>query len=184
MILYPTETIYALGVHALDERQIAALFTLKGRNEGKAVSWLVRNIADIERYAHLSPRAVVIAEKFLPGSLTLVLPARDTVPRAVIGPDRTIGFRISPDAVAREVITAFMDEYNAPLTCTSANVSGLSTAALPEEILMQFGERAAMIRHIYDDGIRTGTPSTVVRVEGDVITVLREGAIPSAILLS
>jgi L-threonylcarbamoyladenylate synthase len=54
MILYPTETIYALGVNALDDVEMAELFRVKGRDEAKAVSWLVRNVADIERWGEMS----------------------------------------------------------------------------------------------------------------------------------
>ncbi len=63
--LYPTETLYGLGVDAFDAEALRLLFKLKGRDESRAVSWLVRDIADIERYAELSPVAVKIAEQFL-----------------------------------------------------------------------------------------------------------------------
>jgi L-threonylcarbamoyladenylate synthase len=184
MILYPTETIYALGVKALDDREVKSLFQLKGREEGKAVSWLVRDIADIQRYAQMDALALTLAERFLPGPLTLVLGARDEVPRSLISPDGTVGFRISSDPAAAQLIASFMDEYDMPLTCTSANVSGLPTLSTPKEILLQFGDRARMIDVVYDGGARSGVSSTVVRVLDGQVTVLREGAIPSAILLS
>jgi L-threonylcarbamoyladenylate synthase len=182
MILYPTETIYALGVNGFDASELAKLYTLKGRDEGKPVSLLVRSIADIERYAVLSPRARRIAEAFLPGSLTLVLPAREDAPRVPVYHDGTLSFRISPDPFAKQVIDEFMAEHDAPLTCTSANVSGLPTASTPKEILEQFnnnGKDVAMITRVVDDGQRTGLPSTVVQVVGDEVIIHREGAIPA-----
>ena len=177
MILYPTETLYALGVNALDETELAKLFDLKEREEGKVVSWLVRDVADIKKYAEFPEKAVKIAEQFLPGQLTLVLKVRDSIPNTLVASDRTVGFRISSDSIAQKVIADFMDEHDAPLTCTSANVSGAPTFSTPDEIRQQFGAKASMITEIIDDGPRKGLASTVVRVIGDEVTVLREGEI-------
>lgn len=177
MILYPTETLYALGVNALDETEWQKLFELKERESSKATSWLVRNIADIAQYAELSEVAAKIAEQFLPGQLTLVLKVTDSVPKAVVAADGTVGFRVSRDPKAQEVIADFMTEHNAPLTCTSANVSGAPTLPTPSEILQQFGPKANLIDEIIDDGPRKGLATTVVRVTGEQVDVLREGEV-------
>ncbi|MDA8596874.1 L-threonylcarbamoyladenylate synthase [Candidatus Pacebacteria bacterium] len=177
IILYPTETLYALGVTATEPEALNKLFELKGRDASKAASWLVRDIADIERYAVLGDKARKIAERFLPGQLTLVLKCTDAVSLDVTAPDHTIGFRISRDPIAQQIITAYMQEYDAPLTCTSANVSGAPAFPTVEEILQQFGERAEMITEMVDDGPRKGLASTVVRCVDDEVSVLREGEI-------
>lgn len=177
MILYPTETLYALGANALDEAEIAALFQLKGREAGKSASWLVRDVSDIERYAELGEVGAKIAARFLPGSLTLVLKAKDHVSTTFTAPDRTIGFRISPDPTTQKVIANFMDTNDAPLTCTSANVSGSPTLSTPEEILQQFGPQASMIDQVIDDGPRKGLASTVLKVVDQKVTLIREGQI-------
>lgn len=184
MILYPTETLYALGVNALDAIELQKLYELKGRDSSKVASWLVRDVSDIERYAEFGEVAAKIAAQFLPGPLTLVLTVKETVPDELVAADRTIGFRISPDPMAQTIINAFMTEYNAPLTCTSANVSGQPTMQTVPEILQQFGERADMIDEIHDDGSRKGLASTVVRVIGEEVEVIREGAIPAAAILN
>lgn len=177
MILYPTETIYALGVNALDDEALSQLFWLKGRDERKTVSWLVRDMADMAQYAIVDETAAKIAKQFLPGPLTLVLTAKDTVPSSRSASDSTIGFRISSDPLAIKVIVDFMKEHNAPLTCTSANISGLQTQSLPEDILKQFGQKADVINRVYDDGVRLGQASTVVRIVNNQVTLLREGSI-------
>lgn len=178
MILYPTETLYALGVNALDLNEIAQLRELKERGVSQdAFSWLVRSVEDIERFAVVPPLAIKIIEHFLPGSLTLVLKAKINVLDTVVAGDRTIGFRISSDPVTRELIERYMEEHNAPLTCTSANVSGAPTLQTPGEILQQFGPRARMIDTVIDDDSRKGLASTIVRVIGDTMTILREGQI-------
>jgi L-threonylcarbamoyladenylate synthase len=177
MILYPTETLYAVGVHALDADELAKLYALKERDRSKAASWLVRNVEDILNYAEVGSDALKIAERFLPGSLTLVLKALPHVQDEFLASDRTIGFRISSDPIAQELIAEFMQIYNAPLTCTSANVSGAPTLPTVGEILQQFGPRASMIDRVIDDGPRKGLASTIVRAVGTELTILREGEI-------
>jgi L-threonylcarbamoyladenylate synthase len=177
MILYPTETLYALGVNVIDPVALAELYLLKERDASSPASWLVRSMEDVETYAEVGSTAAKIAHAFLPGKLTLVLKALPHIPFELIAPDKTIGFRISSDPVAQRVITEFMEEHNAPLTCTSANVSGLSTLGTVGEILQQFGENANLIKKVVDDGPRKGLASTIVRVIADEVTVLREGDI-------
>ncbi len=181
MILYPTETLYALGVNALDESELQKLNMLKERDSSlKYSSWMVRNMDDVRAHAEVETIAEKIAQAFLPGKLTLVLKAKMHVSGEIIAPDRTIGFRISGDPVAQKVIADFMEEFDAPLTCTSANISGSSTLGTVGEILQQFGPQAKMITKIVDDGPRKGLASTIVRVIGGEITVLREGDISEA----
>lgn len=180
MILYPTETIYGLGANVLDDCELAKIFTLKGRDERQTASWLVRDITDIYKYAEISSLAEKIITTFLPGQLTVVLPAKDTVPTYCQAADKTIGFRISSDPIAQRTIADFMNTHNAPLTCTSANVSGEAPAATPKEILTQFtthNRDVSLITQIVDDGPRVGAASTIVRICHDQIEVLRIGPI-------
>lgn len=179
MILYPTETIYGLGVNVLDDAALVALFALKGRDESQTVSWGVRDLADIDRFAVLSDTAVQLAERYLPGPLTLVLPAKDTVPASRRAPDGSVGFRISSDLVAQQVIADFMAEYDAPLTCTSANVSGETPSETTQGILDQFVAAGRDVSEltVVDDGPRVGAASTVVRVVGDEVSIIRQGSI-------
>lgn len=174
IILYPTETVYGLGVDSLNKDELDHLYALKGRDAMKSVSWLVRDMNDVEQYAEVSEIARMIAERFLPGPLTLVLPAKKEALPSHLQHMDYIGFRVSSDAVAQKLIA----EHNTPLTCTSANVAGMPTMSAVEDILDQFGEKKAMIDVIYDDGARTGESSTVIKVVGEEIECLREGAYP------
>ncbi len=180
MILYPTETLYALGVNALDAIEVGRLFTLKGREDSKSVSWLVRDIEDVRRFADVGEVAAKIAARFLPGPLTLVLLVKSELPNELVGPERTVGFRISSDGMAQAIIEAFMSEYDAPLTCTSANVSGMPTLPTVGEILQQFGDQSNLIDEVHDDGVRKGLASTVVKVVDGEVIMLREGTISEA----
>jgi len=178
MILYPTETIYGLGVNALDYDAITELFAFKGREAWKSVSWLVGDIADISRYADVSEVAEQLLTRYLPGSVTFVLPAKKRYEKYSLQDDKTLSFRISSDPVAQQLIEDYMAKYDAPLTCTSANVSGLETAPCPEGILRQFKEADADVSNltVVDDGPRTGQGSTVVRIVGGQVDILRQGS--------
>ncbi|HEY0964274.1 MAG TPA: L-threonylcarbamoyladenylate synthase [Candidatus Paceibacterota bacterium] len=177
IILYPTETIYALGVNPFDEEAWSALCELKSREETQSASWLVRNAADIETWGVVTPAARQLIQRYLPGPLTLVLTAKDTVPKHAQAKDGTVSFRISDDEVAALLIRDYMSKHEVPLTCTSANVHGMEPEASVRDILAQFGERAKMITKIVDDGPRNGEASTIVRCVGDATEVLRQGAI-------
>jgi L-threonylcarbamoyladenylate synthase len=187
VILYPTETVYGLGLNALDEASWQKLCRLKAREEIKVASWLVRNVADIETFAVLSPLARIFADRFLPGPLTLVLPARDTVPEFRQGSSGEVSFRISSDPYAAALIDAYMKETGAPLTCTSANVSGLPTLGTPDEIQAQFKQHNldfVGFDRVIDGGVRTERASTIVRVVDDTYEILREGMITCEALMT
>lgn len=177
IILYPTETVYALGVNPFDKSAWHALCALKGRSDEQAMSWLVRNTSDIESYAVVTPRAKEIIETHLPGPLTIVLKAKSHVPKVAQALDGTVSFRISSDAKAQHLIEGYMLHNNSPLTCTSANLHGQPTLSTTKEIIEQFGKKADVITQIIDDGPREQKPSTIVRVVDDVVTVLRQGPI-------
>jgi tRNA threonylcarbamoyl adenosine modification protein (Sua5/YciO/YrdC/YwlC family) len=168
MILYPTETTYGLGVNPFDEVELGKIYEVKGRNRSKAVSWLVRSVDDIERYAQLSPLARRIADRHLPGPLTIVLPTLDG--------DELRAFRISSDPAAQQLIEQFMAEHDVPLTCTSANLSGQPTLATPQQIMQQLSANVGAIDRVIDDGPRGAQPSTVVKVTDDKLEILRQGS--------
>jgi L-threonylcarbamoyladenylate synthase len=173
VILYPTETVYGIGVNPLDVQAWRAMCDIKGRSDSKPASWLVKNTDEIYRYAIVPPYAEVLIEENLPGPLTIILRAKNTVPEYAHAKDGTVSFRVSSDPIAQQLITGL----DHPLTCTSANVTGLAPQTTPEEILKQLGLEAELISQVYDDGPRSGTPSTVVRCVGSEPEVLREGPI-------
>lgn len=177
VILYPTETVYGLGINPFDRDAWEKLCELKNRDVRQAMSWLVRDVADIERYAIVTPTARDLIENCLPGPLTLILEARSSLPEEVVTDDGTVSFRMSSDPIAQKLIADHFQKHDAPLTCTSANLHGQPTLATPDEIKQQFGKKAELITTVIDDGPRTGDPSTVVRVIGEAVLVLRQGKI-------
>lgn len=177
IILYPTETVYALGVNPFDRVAWHDLCELKGRHGYQTASWLLPSVEDIAIYAKITPKAQELIDQYMPGPFTIVLKAQDYLPREVQALDGTVSFRVSSDPVTQEFISEYMAARNAPLTCTSANLHGQPTMMTPQDIAEQFGDKVQMISSIVDDGPRFGSPSTIVRCVDDVVTILRQGSV-------
>jgi L-threonylcarbamoyladenylate synthase len=175
VVAYPTETVYGLAVDARSAAAVARLLALKGRDEGRGISVLVTDLAMAAPLLATSPtdEALRLARAFWPGPLTIVLAAAAGVPAALLGPSGGIGLRCSSDEWARALVASFA----APLTSTSANVSGEAPARSAAEARAAFAS-AASPPLVLDGGERRGTEvSTVVEFAQSRATVLRDGAI-------
>jgi L-threonylcarbamoyladenylate synthase len=173
VVLFPTDTLYGLAVDALNTSAIATLKRLKARHTKKPISVVVPHHTALEEYAHVNELARSLAERHLPGALTLVLPASGKVPDDILL-NGTLGLRMPNDPFS----LALAEALGTPYTATSANMSGLPTPPGVEEILSQFGPQVRHIDLVIDAGPRvSGQPSTVVAIVDDQVYVLREGAI-------
>ncbi len=171
-IVYPTETFYALGVDALSSKALERLFAIKGREPGKPVALIAADIAMAFAVAREVPaQARVLAEAFWPGPLTLVLPARDEIPAALIGDDGGVGVRVSSHPLAR----ALAEALRGPLTATSANLAGEPPAVEPTAARSALGDKVKVF--VEDGKLAGGAPSTVVAIDRSGIRVLRPGAV-------
>jgi L-threonylcarbamoyladenylate synthase len=176
IVAFATESSYGLGVDARAPAALERLFALKGRGPQKPPPLLVADEAMVALLAaRVPPRARALMARFWPGLLTLVLPARDDLPTALVH-DGGVGVRRSAHPSASALVRAF----GAPITATSANRSGEAPAHTAAEARALFG--AAL--HVLDGGPAGGAaPSTVVRVADDgTLEILRAGAIDPALL--
>jgi L-threonylcarbamoyladenylate synthase len=166
---FPTETFYGLGVDAFDRAALERLRALKGRGAEKAISVLVTAAMLDEVVAEVSPRARALMAAHWPGALTLALPARPGLPEALVM-DGCIAVRHSPHPVAQ----ALLERLGRPITATSANPAGAPPVTTAAGVRAYFGDRCLVV-----DGGETpgGQASTLARVRGDVVEVLRQGAI-------
>lgn len=169
IVAYPTETFYGLGVNALDELALARLKLLKGRGE-KATSVLVHGPDMLDRLCRkVPPLAAALMERFWPGALTIALPARSGVPPALVA-EGCVAVRESSHPTAR----ALVESFGAPVTATSANLAGQPPATTAEAVEEVFEGRCRVLHGGTTPG---GAPSTLVRVRGNRIEVLRRGAV-------
>lgn len=173
VVLYPTDTLYGLGVNALNEDALLKLRRVKAREQKKPISVVVKNHEEADKHVELSDEARALMEKHLPGALTLVVPAKAHIPLSM-QLNGALGVRIPDDTVA----LALAEAFGGPITATSANISGYRTAHSVEDILRDLGRNAEAIDLVIDAGERNSEhPSTVVTLINGVPHILREGRI-------
>ena len=181
VLAYPTETVYGFG-GAVDERSVQELVSLKGRAPGKPFLLLVARSEMITRLGlHLTGYASMLAARFWPGPLTLVLPGGDNrVPDRLRGPEGGVAVRWTPHRSLSRLILAHGD----PITSTSANRPGVAPATAADQIVSQWND--AIVRgtlRVLDAGrLKESQPSTVVDCTGRLPRVIRPGAISAATL--
>ena len=171
-IVYPTETFYALGVDALSPDALERLFAIKEREPGKPVALIAADAEMAFSIAREVPDlARLLADIFWPGPLTIVLPAHEGIPAALIGPDGGVGVRVSPHPVAQAICSGF----GRPLTATSANLAGAPPTVELEDARTALRGRVEVF--VEGGRLKGGAPSTLVAVRRDGIRVLRPGAV-------
>ena len=163
LVIYPTETVYGLGADAFSDEAIQKVYEAKGRNFSKPISIAVSDFEMLAAVARVDSRMQEFIEAFLPGPVTVVVPARGMVPDTLTGGTGMIGIRIPAHDLALQIIGRF----DAPITATSANPSGAKDPRTPDECAVPHDL-------LIDGGMLPGTPSTVVDLT--TCTVLREGA--------
>lgn len=175
LVVYPTETAYGLGANALSQKALERMYELKGRRESKPTHICVPDITTADEYAKVDDRALALADAFLPGPLTLVMPTKRVLPELIEkagGEERSI--RI-PD---HDVIRQLMQLTGVPITAASANRADFKTPYSVEEVKEGFGENAEKIAVYLDAGkLPFEEPSTIVSLMGDELVILREGPI-------
>ena len=171
----PTDTVYGLAVDPLRPGAVAALFRAKGRPADLAVAVLVDGLDQADSVGVLDERARRLAHRFWPGGVTLVVDRRAMVDWDLGGDPTSIGLRW-PD---HPVPTALADLVG-PLATTSANRHGRPTLVTAAEVEAELGDDVALV---VDGGRCEGLPSTVVDCRGGEVQVLREGRVPSALVL-
>ncbi|MFC2058159.1 L-threonylcarbamoyladenylate synthase [Chloroflexota bacterium] len=172
IVAYPTDTVYGLGASSCDERAIDKVYTVKKRSRSLALPLLIADTSELVKVAAVVPEiAWRLAERFMPGGLTLVLQKSDLVSSTITAGGDTVAVRV-PD---HPVPIALIRGLGAPLIGTSANVSGSPSPTTAREVYEQLGQGADLII----DGGRCpgGTESTIVDVSGEAPAIIREGAV-------
>lgn len=173
-VVFPTDTVYGVGVIPFDAEALERLFLVKRRPYHKGLPILLADVADIQRVAaRVSQVANALIERFWPGPLTLIVPKRADLP-AIISPNEGIAVRIPDNDVARSLIRA----AGGALATSSANLSGRPPAQSSQEALAQLGGLVAAVLDAGPCALRM--PSTIVDCRGEVPLVLREGPILAA----
>lgn len=167
LIIYPTDSVYAVGCSLRSPRAIERLRRIKGSGE---LSVVFESIAGIAEYCRVDNAVFRILKRNLPGPFTFILPASSRIPDKALGKRRTIGVRIPANVVACAIVSAL----GCPLVTTSVKdddpVSEYTTD--PELIHERYGREVALV---VDGGMGDNVPTTVVDLTDDEPTILREG---------
>lgn len=172
LVAFPTETVYGLGGNALDPRASMKIYAAKGRPSDNP---LIVHIAELDKLAQITTEipkgAKILAEKYWPGPLTMILPKADIVPKETTGGLESVAVRFPSDRIAQELIRAAGGFVAAP----SANTSGRPSPTMAEHVEEDLGDAIDMI---IDGGqVGIGLESTIVDFTEEVPVVLRPGYI-------
>jgi len=174
IVACPTDTVYGVGAAINIERAVERVYQIKGRPHSRALPILLADKSEIAEVAKaVPPIAWRLADRFLPGALTIVLPKADSVSDIVTGGLKTIAVRIADHPIPIAIVRGL----GVPIVGTSANLSGSPSALTAEEVRAQLGARVDMII----DGGRCpgGWESTIIDLTGETPLILREGPISS-----
>ena len=172
IVAFPTDTIYGLGANAFDEDAVLRIYEAKVRPRNFALTLLLADTSQIKLVAENIPKmAWKLAEKFMPGALTIVLNKSMAVSNMITGEGNTVAVRIPNHPVP----IALVKGLGAPITGTSANISGGNNPLTAEDVFKQLRYRVDMII----DGGRCpiGVSSTVLDLTTNPPKIIREGAI-------
>ena len=177
LIVLPTDTLYGLGADATNPEAVRSVALTKGRMPGEPLPLLVSNKEMALKFADRWPEeAHILATRFWPGALTLILPAKPELSLEIIGPSGGVGLRMPDSPVALRII----QELGRPVVGTSANFSGEPGALDPDEIDKDIGYD---IEILLDVGKLAYSPgSTVVDLTKSVPKVLRHGAVDTDLI--
>ncbi len=171
IVVYPTETLYALGADAFHAAALQRLVDLKVRQAGKPIAVLVSDLDMVTAIAaEIPPRAHTLMRRFWPGPLTLVLRAHPHLSALLTGDGTGIGVRLSSHPLA----TALVRALGHPVTAPSANPAGMRPPATVEEARSYFG---AQVDCYLDGGSLPGEPASTVVDIRDGFKLIRAGAV-------
>jgi len=170
----PTDTVYGLSADPRRKEAVDRIFDLKGRPRGLELPVLVADLEQAEALADggLPPPARLVADRFWPGAVTIVVRRRPDIDWDLGGQRSTIGIRCPAHPVPR-----WLCERIGPLATTSANFHGEAPFADAVSMRSAFGDRLALV---LDGGPSTGPPSTVIDLSQGAIRCLREGGVNMA----
>jgi len=172
VIVFPTETFYGLGADALNRDAVEGIVSIKGRNPDSPIAVIVADREMLDQVVIDVPAlAKKLIDRFWPGPLTLILPAKPGLPGPLLNREGKIGVRISSHPIA----TRITRELGRPITATSANPTGKEPARAIQEARGYFADK---IEVFLDRGMLTGRKgSTVVELIEGKLRIIREGEI-------
>jgi L-threonylcarbamoyladenylate synthase len=179
LVVFPTETVYGLGADATSKIAAKKIFEAKGRPSDNPLIIHIANPLDAERYTYTNELYYKLADAFMPGPLTVVLPSKETIPKETRGGLETVAVRCPENETARRLISM----SGVPIAAPSANLSGTPSPTSAKHVI---DDMMGRVDAIIDGGDASfGLESTIVKIEADnSVTLLRPGKITYEMLSS
>jgi L-threonylcarbamoyladenylate synthase len=169
-VVYPTDTLYALGVNIFDTESIRKLFAIKKRPDKKPIPVMVGSISMAKAIAEIDEKREKVLRSFWPGTFTFILKKKPIVSYLLTAGRNTIALRI-PDS---EFCKMFVSDFEGPISVTSANISGEEPSYDCREIIERFEKEEIQPELIIDAGVLPKSdPSTIIDITGNMPKVLR-----------
>ena len=172
IVVFPTETVYGIGVNGLDDKAVKKLYKVKKRPMDNPISLLVDSVQMIESVAkNITQEEYALIRAFMPGPLTIILQKKDIVPNVVTADLDTVGIRMPGNDIALNLI----QYVGNPIATPSANISGKQSGICIKDIMKDFGN---CVNYYIDEGnSKIGKPSTIVKIVDKKPCILRKGDI-------
>ena len=177
LVAFPTETVYGLGANGLDENAVPKIYEAKGRPSDNPLILHISKLDEIEDIVKEIPKsALILAEEFWPGPLTMVFKKSERIPYRTTGGLESVAIRMPSNKIARELIKA----AGVPIAAPSANSSGRPSPTKAAHVIYDLDGKIDMV---IDGGeVDIGIESTIVDVTGEVPVILRPGFITEKML--
>ena len=176
LVVFPTETVYGLGANAFDPVAVAKIFEAKGRPQDNPLIVHISRVEEVKDIARDVPEVFyTLAERFMPGALTVVLPKSDLIPGIVTAGGDTVAVRMPDHPVARELISRSF-----PLAAPSANRSKHVSPTTARHVYDDLDGRVPLILDGGECGV--GIESTVLDLTSGSPVILRPGAVTAEML--
>jgi len=172
VVVVPTDTCYGISVDVYNRKAVHKVFDIKQRYYRKPISILVSNIEMLTPFTQISKKVHELAEKYLPGQLTIVVPSIPGFEMIQGVPLDTVGFRIPDSPINLDIVASL----GKPITTTSANVTGQQNCYNISDLLNQLKHQKIQPDLILDGGeLENRKPSTVIQVIDEEVVLLRKG---------
>ncbi len=172
VVCIPTDTVYAISSRAVSDDAVSKIYDIKKREIGKPLPIFVASFEMAAKYVEFTDQEAGLAEKFWPGPLTIILKKRQCISLSDrISMSNDIGVRVPNN----QMILDLCRDLNEPIVATSANISNYPPSTDYRELIDVFQNYAGLIYK--SDPNDVTQPSTVVKLQGRGVEILREGAI-------
>ncbi len=172
LVAFPTETVYGLGGNALLPDAAQRIYAAKGRPQDNPLIIHLATPQEAEQYCVTCPTFYRLAQAFMPGPLTVILPKRDCIPKSVTGGLSTVAVRVPSHPIAHQLIAL----AGVPIAAPSANLSGKPSPTRAEHVIADLDGKIDAV--LVGDACEIGVESTIVLIgQDETLTLLRPGAV-------